>query len=650
MIKLSPALLRIPCALALSAAAAIPATAQALQTLDGALAQARAALARGDRGAAADAYEDAALSGGTRFANDYHLLAAETAMDGNQPAHAAVILDRLPFDALDAHQKARLQLVRARIALSRNDSAGALQALPAKPDDPTLAPQMLLLRARALFATGDATGATATLVQRERWLAPDALEANRAEIWKGLLAAPRSALGLARAGAADPITRGWLELATLSRNGASLENYDDWRKRYPGHPASDRLASLMLPVVPTVPAAIQAAVPTPVATASAATIPTPAASAATPGVPPVPVPLPVPAGSGNAALLLPLSGPFAAAGGAVRDGFVAVQRTQTYDTGTTPQSAVDAYRQATAAGASLIVGPLRKEDATAVLAVAAPGAAQIVLNEADAGTKVPPNVLQFGLSPEDEARAAAEDAAAHGLKHAVALVPSGDWGDRVFNAFRGRFEELQGTIVDSAQYAPGKQDFSEAIKHLLKYDASIARFRTASSALGMKMEFNPRRRADIDFIFIGARAVQARLIVAQFRFYRAESLPIYGTSSVYDGVVDADLQGVRFCDVPAIVTGGGSSNGQPVDILRLNALGHDAALLAQALHDGHLAQNTPIDGTTGRLSLDANGVIHRQLACVEMADGALHSLSPQASDATPAPPASSVAPPLSSPP
>ncbi len=653
MIKLSSAHLRAALALTLTiATAAISRSAAAAQTLDGAIAQAHAALTRGDHGAAADAYENAALLGGPSFANDYHLLAAEAAMDGNQPAHASVILDHLPSDALDTHQKIRLQLLRARIALARNDAATALQTLPAKPNDSTLAPQILLLRARALYATGDATGATATLVQREQSQPPAAADANRAEIWKGLMSSPANALGLAHAGSADAITRGWLDLAALARSGASLESYEDWRKRYPGHPGAEHLANLMAPITPVAPPTVQtAAAPVVIvalpSAASIMAIPAPATSVA---VPSVPVPIPLPSGSGTPALLLPLSGPFATAGGAVRDGFVAIQQVQAYDTGATPESAVDAYRQAIAAGAGIVVGPLRKEEAMAILAAASPGMPQILLNDVDAGTHAPANVLQFGLAPEDEARAAAEDAAAHGLRRTVALVPAGEWGDRVLAAFRSRFEELQGSVVDSAQYPPGKQDYSDAIKRLLKYDTSIARFRSLESTLGTKMEFTPRRRADIDFVFIGARAAQARLIVPQFRFYRAETLPVYATSGVYDGAVDADLQGVRFCDVPAIVANSGG--GQPVDVIRLNALGHDAAVLAQALSAGHLAQNAPLDGATGRLTVDTSNVVHRQLQCVEMADGALRALSPPA--AAPAItviplPASSSSPPASTP-
>jgi hypothetical protein len=134
------------------------------------------------------------------------------------------------------------------------------------------------------------------------------------------------------------------------------------------------------------------------------------------------------------------------------------------------------------------------------------------------------------------------------------------------------------------------------------------------------MEFTPRRRADIDFIFIAARAPQARLIAAQFRFYRADDLPIYATSSAYDGTVDLDVRGLRFCDVPAVVNG--NTAGRAVDLVRLDALGHDAGQLSTAMRAGQLNPAVPIDGATGVLTVGPGNIVHRHLGCAEIgADG-----------------------------
>ncbi|WP_404854442.1 penicillin-binding protein activator, partial [Escherichia coli] len=44
-------------------------------------------------------------------------------------------------------------------------------------------------------------------------------------------------------------------------------------------------------------------------------------------------------------------------------------------------------------------------------------------------------MFQFGLAAEDEARAVASRAWGDGMRRAVALVPRGEWGDRVLAAF-----------------------------------------------------------------------------------------------------------------------------------------------------------------------------------------------------------------------
>jgi hypothetical protein len=632
------------------------------------VAEAQAAMARGDYATAATDYAAAASTAPPGLATDFQLLAAEASLLANDPGRAESLLGKLPVSqSLDAHQTARLQLLRARIAVAHNDFATAASLLPDKPSDPALADAMLLLRARALYHAGDPVAATAALVQRERYLTSTALDNNRSIIWSGLAGANADAIEPSRFGTVDTTTRGWLELARLARANASLEAYDGWRRRYPNHPGNEHLLTLMAPTspivaappppppappkpasppAPAVPAVPPAAV-TPAAPAVAATPGSPPMAAPPQSVPPPPAPSPVSAPAvpatpppvpGAPALLLPLQGSFAPAGAALRDAFNSVQPAQPYDISGAQDGGVDLFHHAIADGASAVVGPLRKEDGAAIVASIGAGNASpvplLLLNYLDPAIHPPTGVWQFGLSPEDEAQAAAVDAALRGLHRAVVLVPEGDWGERVAAAFRSRFESLQGSVIDSARYAAGTPDYSASIKGLLKLDAAQARFRSLGSLLGIKLEYEPRRRDDVDVIFVGARAAQARLITPQFRYYRAERLPIYGTSSVYDGSADGDLEGVRFCDVPALVQNTAAA-GQTVDAVRFDALGRDAALLVKTIRSGPIAPDTVIAGISGQLSVDANGAFHRQLGCAEMVAGAVRPLAPPAAPATP---------------
>lgn len=340
---------------------------------------------------------------------------------------------------------------------------------------------------------------------------------------------------------------------------------------------------------------------------------------------------------GGVALLLPLSGTFSATGEAVRDGFLSGHfgdrlrgQVRVYDVGASDELLLSAYQRALNDGAGFIVGPLRKES-VAQLARMNPPVPVLGLNFLDGGTTVPFNFFQMGLAPEDEARAAADHATSRGLRRAVALVPDSEWGERTLLAFEQRLRAQGGTIIRAERYAQSVVDQSKLIQGLMGVAASEERHRALTAIIGSKSEFEAKRRSDIDLIFLGARAQDARLLGPQFRFQRAGDLPIYATALVYDGRTDADRAGIRFCDTPwtigdtlvwapqrAEVEKLPSVAGQP----RLYALGRDAYRVASGLLRGELRTGDAIDGATGRLAWNSGGVISRSLDCVQIqADG-----------------------------
>ncbi len=145
------------------------------------------------------------------------------------------------------------------------------------------------------------------------------------------------------------------------------------------------------------------------------------------------------------ALLLPLSGRAAAAGGAVRDGFLgayydggnaARPRIRVYDVA--ERDAPSAYLQALADGCDFVVGPLTREEVTALATLADGRATTLALNFLPDGVQVPDRFYQFALSPEDEARLAARRIAADGRLSGVTLAPQSDWGRRVLDRVRRR--------------------------------------------------------------------------------------------------------------------------------------------------------------------------------------------------------------------
>ncbi|MGC2462102.1 MAG: penicillin-binding protein activator, partial [Steroidobacteraceae bacterium] len=59
----------------------------------------------------------------------------------------------------------------------------------------------------------------------------------------------------------------------------------------------------------------------------------------------------------------------------------------------------------------------------------------LALNFLPADRPAPAGLYQFALSPQDEAQLVARRILADGHRRGVALVPRGDWGNRVIDAF-----------------------------------------------------------------------------------------------------------------------------------------------------------------------------------------------------------------------
>ncbi len=577
-------------------------------------AQARALLAAGDAAGAAAEYRRLAeaAQGGTAAplwlgACAAHLSLGDVAAAGDALARA----DAAGPDGLDADRRA----LQGRLALAGGDAAGASAllagidpaALRVMPIRDLLAAQALAAgRAGQPLAEGRARSALDALLPDDA-----ARAANRAALWSALGAVPSADLDAAVAGSPAPFD-GWLELARLARTEIfSAERFapalQAWQARFPGHPAT----------------AIQ--VPELQATAGAI------------GTPPRRV-----------ALLLPLHGRFAAAGAAVRDGFLAAWYADpaggarppvlVLDAG--PQTAASAYASAVGQGADYVVGPLDKESLEALVAAGAVTKTTLALNYLDpapAGTAPNPRLYQFGLGPEDEAGQVAERAWFDGHQRALAMVPSGAWGDRLLHAFRTRWLALGGELLEERRYPADTRDYAPPSKALLDVDASEARAAEVRRAIGRDLRFEPRRRQDADFVFMPGFPLQGRQLRPQLEYFGAGRLPAYATSHMFGGARDSerdrDLNGVTFGDMPWIVDPG-ARDAALYDQLRsawpaagaggnarLYALGIDAYRLLGHLGRLRAQPEARLQGQTGSIGIDAQGRASRRLRWATFRNG-----------------------------
>ena len=456
------------------------------------------------------------------------------------------------------------------------------------------------LRGDAWFQKGEPLRAVDLYTQRENWLdSPQAIDANRQRLWAGLIVSDTQTLKNASEIAYDPITRGWLSLAALANStgqqGIGWGNgVIRWQETFINHPAIGVLSDLSLPQD------------------SLLNYPR------------------------QVALLLPLSGNNETAGNAIKNGFLgsyfsaiggtdSQQQIKVYDVNA-DGGVVGAYSQAVLDGAEFVVGPLLRRSVSELAEEMLLPVPVLSLNYLPSDILPPPGFFQFALAPEDEAASAAVRAIGDEGLRAVALVPANDWGRRVLSSFATEFEGLGGTLLEYRNYEPNAQDFSFEIENLMGLSQSVQRYQRLRANIGGPLQFDPRRRQDIDFVFLAADAKAGRLIKSQLKFHYAGELPVYSTSFIYtmDGRSDSDLNDVMFADAPWVVSPPAWIADYPSiyneywpaekRLARLHAMGYDAYHLVGELFNAREGNMDEITGATGRLFLTADGRVHRRLA------------------------------------
>jgi uncharacterized protein len=578
---------------------------------------------QGDQAGAARVYEALAAQNSGADRNEFLFRATRAYLAARLPEEAARVLATAQTP-MSAQQNQQYGLLDVQVAIARGQGAQAWQKISAIAVPPTVAEQVeyLKLREQAAFAAGRPADAVSAEIAVEPWLAnAQDIRQSRASLLTELRDAADHGVRVDPHSTTDPVVRGWLELAPLAaeaaRNpNAAIPEIEAWRARNPNHPANEIVRTQLLGNQ------VQ----------------------------------PLEAAEAHIALLLPITSRASAAALQVRDGFMTAYyqsppaqrpRVRVYDTGEGGGIA-EAVAHATQEGAEFIVGPLTREEVTAAADLASPHPPILALNFLPSERPAPPTFYQYALSPEDEARLAARRILEDGHRHGVAMVPSGDWGTRVLAAFKQELEAGGGALFATMSIDPAQTDYSDEVQEVLRISDSRARYKRLESILGTKLQFEPRRRADLEFIFAPAQASTERLLRPQLRFHYAGDVPTYATSDAFepDPRANQDLEGLMFPDMPWMLGGdlaeavraavrdawpvGGPRRG------RLFAFGFDAYRLAVALRTRGVTNTVNIDGLTGRLTVDPERRIHRDLNWAQIHDGEIRILQPPTPSAPPA--------------
>ena len=533
------------------------------------------------------------------------LSAADQAARQGDSARATQILQQVRIELLKPGLQILASTLNAELALTRNDAKAALAAL----DHPSLqrlgelpADQQVrthLVRARALEADGQILAAARERVFIAPLLSGDAAAQNHEAIWALVGSLPVEQLQ--NQGTDD--FAGWLSLALAVKSAGTLEQQqaaiDTWVAQHAAHPAARQLPA---PLVKLKALASQ--------------------------------PLT------RIALLLPQDGQLAGVARALREGFMAAYY-QAQQAGQKPPvidvidssrltSLDDFYRQAQAQGVQLVIGPLEKPLVKQLAARAQLPLPTLALNYSDTNQMGPPQLFQFGLAAEDEAREVSRRARADGLHSAAAMIPKGDWGDRVLNAFRQDWEANGGTLI-AAERVDQPVQLAQQIADMLNVRNAGGGLQSSSGAQGS-------RRQDIDFIFLAATPQQAQQIKPTLNFQYAGDLPVYATSHVFSASGDQaqynDMTGIRFCETPWLLDAGNPLRQQVTrqwpqangSMGRLYAMGVDAYTLAARLGQLKALPDSRVEGLSGNLGMGANQRIERQLPWAQFVGGQVQRL------------------------
>lgn len=512
---------------------------------------------------------------------------------------------------LPLRQQLKYQLDYATFIKS-SDIGKALQLLnrpavstSALREQPKLFANFFRLRAELNNQMGLNTEAANDYIRREQFLkSDDQIAANQITLWMLLSQLPQEELDGIILGEPSPTLQGWADLIAITRE---LTRFPDelseqialWQRRYPEHPSQEALIEDLLE-------RSQKLVLKPK----------------------------------KIAVLLPLTGSYAKAAAALRDGILTSYLADPhmdeitlkfYDTAANPDSIETIFQKAVNDGAEFILGPLNKKVVQKMNAISGDYSIP-TLNLNLSGDVVREGNYQFSLSPEGEAVNAANRAWHEGYSRISMLLPENRLGKRMSQAFRKRWEAYGGTIANVAFYNPKLNDFATPIKTMLDINRSEARRKALRRALGEKFEYTPRRREDIELIFLSAQPRQARIIKPQLRFHHAADVPVIASSHLYTGKpnreLDRDMNGILFEDMPWNIrqTEFSKKNAQlnkkySGQLKRLVAMGIDSYQIIPLLPILNAYPNELYQGESGQLSVNESNQIERKLSWSQFKSG-----------------------------
>ncbi len=269
-----------------------------------------------------------------------------------------------------------------------------------------------------------------------------------------------------------------------------------------------------------------------------------------------------------------------------------------YDTNN--KSISDLYAQAKADNASLILGPIIKEEVDALLKLN-PSIPVISYNEGQ--VKNYPNAYALTLSPEIDLNSTANKIIADGHKSPMIIAPNNAKGQRVATIFNSSWYKLNNRNVNACYF----NDIN-SLENTLKDCYNKA--------------------ANTDAVYVYGTANEASVIREYSKIVTSSNMPFYIGQHSNNGVLNSavlnSIQGMQLGDEPWLINESDAKNEIIAtlpkangDTLRCFAIGYDSLVVANQLNNLVNNPQSKINGLSGNIYIN-QGKLEREISWIQI--------------------------------
>ena len=341
--------------------------------------------------------------------------------------------------------------------------------------------------------------------------------------------------------------------------------------------------------------------------------------------------------SKKVALLLPLSGSSRIFGNTIRQGYVDAakfypqepqQNVIVLDTTSVPMD--NLIQQAQEQNVDLIVGPLLKSEVSQIKQLA-PSIPVLALNKVDDGTVSANKMCFFALSPEDEAKDAADHIFAQNKQKPLLVIPQNELGRRVAQSFAKQWSQISNGSQAYVQYVGNLNTLRANISHSsgISLTGSPIAFNNDDGSASMTSNGSS---SGFDAIYVYASYDELTLIKPMLDMGAGKtigngssSIALYSSSKSHvanaSNDFNYDMNQTEYSDIPLIINSSEKTTAmipsniqKDYSLTRLYAMGIDAWRLANRFNQLDSYQPNFLAGMTGKLSTSNQCEVTRSLA------------------------------------